>query len=206
MQRFVLQQNITRYRGLLNAEQDPLRRARVGDLLSRMRRELTLLEAAEQGALPSLGPARRAQPSRNAAAFLSAFERAESCYLLLDPGPGLHIVDMTDSYAAATMIDRRTAAGRPLFEIFPDNPGDRNADGASNLYASLRMVVEIGKPHAMAVQRYDVRDENGAFVERYWQPINRPVFDDLGRLLHLLHQVEDVTEDVTSAAAAVGSA
>jgi hypothetical protein len=50
----------------------------------------------------------------------------------------------------------------------------------------------------MAIQRYDIRDPDGQFVERYWQPVNTPIFDESGRLIYLLHWVEDVTEQVLS--------
>ena len=50
----------------------------------------------------------------------------------------------------------------------------------------------------MAVQRYDIRDPDGKFVERHWQPINSPIHDSDGLLIYLLHHVEDVTADVLS--------
>jgi PAS domain-containing protein len=118
--------------------------------------------------------------------------------MLLDPGPGLQIVDVNDAYASATLTRRADVVGKSLFEIFPDNPEDEFADGVSNLYASLRTVAQTGQPHAMAVQRYDIRDTSGQFVERHWQPINTPIHDAEGHLIFLLHHVEDVTEEVMS--------
>ena len=116
--------------------------------------------------------------------------------MLLDPGPGLHIVDINGAYAEATFIARSEVVGKSLFEIFPDNPDDALADGVSNLYASLRIVAQTGQPHAMAIQRYDIRDPKGEFVERHWQPINTPIHDADRHLLFLLHHVEDVTGQV----------
>jgi PAS domain-containing protein len=113
--------------------------------------------------------------------------------MLLDPGPGLLIVDINDAYAVATFTSRRDVVGRSLFEIFPDNPDNPLADGVSNLYTSLRIVAETGRPHAMKIQRYDIRNPSGAFVERHWQPINTPLHDGAGRLVFLLHHIEDVT-------------
>ncbi|MDA9408175.1 hypothetical protein XH80_15985 [Bradyrhizobium sp. CCBAU 45384] len=110
--------------------------------------------------------------------------------MLLDPGPGLRIVDINPAYANATLTDRDSIVGRSLFEVFPDNPDEPLADGVSNLYASLRTVAQTGQPHAMAVQRYDIRDADGTFVERHWQPINSPIRDGDGRLAFLLHHVE----------------
>jgi PAS domain-containing protein len=118
--------------------------------------------------------------------------------MLLDPGPGLHIVDINGAYAEATFITRSDVVGKSLFEIFPGNPDDVLADGVSNLYASLRIVAQTGQPHAMAIQRYDIRDPNGEFVERRWQPINTPIHDKDGHLVFLLHHVENVTDQVQS--------
>jgi hypothetical protein len=50
----------------------------------------------------------------------------------------------------------------------------------------------------MAVQRYDIRDPQGQFIERHWQPINSPVHDRDGRLIYILHHVEDVTAEATA--------
>ena len=44
----------------------------------------------------------------------------------------------------------------------------------------------------MAIQRYDVRDPSGAFIERLWQPINTPIFDDKGRLIYVLHEANQL--------------
>jgi len=89
-------------------------------------------------------------------------------------------------------------ASRPqsLFDAFPDNPDDRLADGANNLFVSLSTAVATRRPHVMAIQRYDVRDAAGHFVERYWRPVNTPVFSPSGRLVFLLHRVEDVTGEM----------
>ena len=84
------------------------------------------------------------------------------------------IVDVNTAYATATFTHRSDIVGRSLFDVFPDNPDHPFADGVSNLYNSLKTVAKTGQPHAMAVQRYDIRDPAGAFVERHWQPINTP--------------------------------
>jgi signal transduction histidine kinase len=45
----------------------------------------------------------------------------------------------------------------------------------------------------MPLQRYDVRDRSGEFVERYWTPINSPAISADGTVLAVVHRVEDVT-------------
>jgi PAS domain S-box-containing protein len=98
----------------------------------------------------------------------------------------------------ATMTRREDVIGRPLFEVFPDNPHDPGATGVRNLQASLHEVLRTGKPHRMALQKYDIRTPEGEFEERYWDPLNSPVFDDHGKLIYIIHRVEDVTEQVRS--------
>ena len=125
--------------------------------------------------------------------FRHEFEMATTPQLLIDPGGGLHIGDANQTYAAATMIEPGRVAGERMFDVFPDNPGDPFADGVANLCDSLRIVAETRQPHGMAIQRYDVRDPTGKFVERYWQPLNRPVLNEVDDLAFILHQVIDVT-------------
>src|SRR5581483_5201225 len=172
MKRFICQQSIVHFEKLLGETDDPTLRRTLDSLLATAKRELALLEADERGA--DAGP-RRGQPADAAAIrqeFLSDFDKSPHPYMLIDPGPGLRIIDINAAYAAATFTVRDQIAGKSLFEIFPDNPDDAMADGVSNLYASLSIVARTGRPHAMAIQRYDVRDPEGIFVERHWQPVN----------------------------------
>ena len=115
--------------------------------------------------------------------------------MVIDPRPGLHIVDINDAYAAATLTARAKAAGGKLFDVFPDNPDDPDADGVSNLYESIQRAANRGEPHTMMLQRYDVRDAGGQFVRRYWRPVNTPVFDDAGRLVYILHSAGELPAD-----------
>ena len=85
------------------------------------------------------------------------------------------------SGAKATFTDRGTVVGRSLFDVCPDNPDDPAADRVINLYASLRKAAQTGRAHAVTIQRYDIKDPSGSFVERHWRPINSPIQDDHGR-------------------------
>ncbi|MBE2315604.1 response regulator [Solirubrobacter sp. CPCC 204708] len=92
------------------------------------------------------------------------------------------------------MTEREAIVGRGLFDVFPDNPDDGAATGEANLGASLRRVIDTGKPHTMATQKYDIRSPDGSFEARYWSPVNSPVFDAAGQLAYIIHRVEDVSE------------
>lgn len=196
MERFVCEQNVAHFERLLNETSDPTLRRTLQSLLASARRDLAILNSAARGtdATPLEHRLRQhvdAQAIRRQ--FKPEFDASPHPYMLLDPGPGLLIVDINDAYAAATFTGRGDVVGKSLFEIFPDNPDDPLADGVSNLYTSLKIVGETGRAHAMAIQRYDIRDGSGAFVERHWQPINSPIHDGAGHLVFLLHHVEDVT-------------
>ncbi len=200
MQRFVCEQNVAHFERLLTETADPTVQHTLHSLLASARRELAILNSAHSGADASPLEQRRRQHVDAAAIrqqFQPEFDGSPHPYMLLDPGPGLCIVDVNDAYAAATLIQRSDVVGKSLFEVFPDNPDDPLADGVSNLYSSLRIVGETVRAHAMAIQRYDIRNPDGVFVERHWQPINSPIHDTAGRLVYLLHHVEDVTGKVT---------
>lgn len=127
--------------------------------------------------------------------FRALFESAPGLYLVLTPDE-FSIVAVSDAYLRATMTERTAIMGRKLFDVFPDDPNDPAADGVRNLHASLDRVKASGNADVMAVQRYPVRrpeHEGGGFEERYWSPINSPVFSDDGKMTFIIHRVEDVT-------------
>lgn len=125
------------------------------------------------------------------------FESAPGPYLILTPD--LTIAAVNEAYLTATMTKREEIVGRGLFDVFPDNPDDPAATGVRNLRTSLDRVRERRAPDTMAVQKYDIRrpeSAGGGFEERYWSPTNVPVFDAQGKLMYIIHHVEDVTEFV----------
>lgn len=119
------------------------------------------------------------------------FENAPDLYMILSPE--FYILDCSDNYLKATLTSREQVMGRHLFEVFPDNPDDPNATGVANLKASLNRVLLNKTTDAMAVQKYDVRNEDGIFEEKSWCPINFPVLDKNGNILFIIHKAEDVT-------------
>ncbi|MGW3667579.1 PP2C family protein-serine/threonine phosphatase [Streptomyces sp. NPDC005141] len=110
--------------------------------------------------------------------------------------PQMVFLDANEDYLANSGRSREQLVGRYLFDVFPDRPDDSAANGMRNLEASLRRVVETGERDAMALQRYDVEslDRPGVWQDRYWSPVNAPVFDTDGNVVLLVHRVEEVTE------------
>lgn len=129
--------------------------------------------------------------------FRALFESAPGLYLVLTTD--FRIIAVSDAYLRATMTSREEIVGRHLFDVFPDNPDDPTATGVRNLRASLNRVLQRRVPDEMAIQKYDIRrpaSEGGAFEERYWSPLNSPVYGDDGEVACIIHRVEDVTEVV----------
>lgn len=122
------------------------------------------------------------------------FVGCPALFLVLGVVESFPILDASDSYLRATHTERDAIVGRPLFEVFPDNPENPSATGIKNLRSSLNRVLANGQADAMAVQRYDVRRPSGVFEERYWSPLNAPVIGPDGRIQYIVHRVEDVTE------------
>jgi PAS domain S-box-containing protein len=206
VQRFILQQNIDRFRSRMAGSVDDGDRRRLQAMLATVERELALLDAAEAGAGAPPWPIGGAEGLRRARAAIVAdfhreFDTSTQLAYIIDPAPGLNFVEVNPAFEAATGLLREEVIGRPLFMIFPENPGDEGAVGLSQVYASLRRVADTGRPHAMPVLRYDVRDAAGVFVERYWRPVNAPLHNEDGRLIYLMHIVDEVTDEIVRARA-----
>src|SRR5689334_10363334 len=73
------------------------------------------------------------------------------------------IVAVSDAYAQATLTTRNEIMGKPLFEVFPDNPDDPNPTGVKNLTDALNTVLETRKPFTVATQKYDIPRPDKSF-------------------------------------------
>lgn len=132
-------------------------------------------------------------PTHDDLDFRLLFESSPDLYLVLNTN--LEIVAVSDAYTRATLTRREDILGKTLFQVFPDNPDDPTAEGQRNLRTSLQRVLLSGKPDTMPVQKYDIPKPDGVgFEERYWSPINIPIFGKDGKVAYLLHRAEDLTE------------
>ncbi|MBF0501929.1 MAG: response regulator [Candidatus Riflebacteria bacterium] len=126
--------------------------------------------------------------------YQALFNEAPNPYLVLDRS--LKIVEVNKAYLNATMTKRDTLLGKYLFEAFPANPEDLNANGVSNLQASMDDVRKYRKPDTMAVQKYDIPKQDGSsgFEERFWCSVNSPVLGPNNEVDLIIHNAQDVTE------------
>lgn len=111
-----------------------------------------------------------------------------------------------DVYLSLAFAQRDQIIGKYLFDVFPDNPDDPEADGVAKLTHSLKQVLKTKKPHIMPLQKYDVQNpkKNGKWEARYWRPENWPILDDKGNVVYIVHCVEEVTHLVDLLNEAVG--
>lgn len=101
-----------------------------------------------------------------------------------------------DVWCAATAIPREDAIGKNLFDVFPDNPEDLNADGVSHVRASLDRVLRENTTDVMPMIKYDIELPDGSFEERFWTITNSPLYAPDGSIAAILNRADDVTDYV----------
>src|SRR5689334_9003667 len=82
------------------------------------------------------------------------FEAMPGLYLVL--AKDLRVVAASDAYLAATMTRREEILGKPMWEIFPDNPDDPSVEGSKHVRESQQRVLATRRTDTMAVQKYDI--------------------------------------------------
>ncbi|MGW7528921.1 SpoIIE family protein phosphatase [Streptomyces sp. NPDC054783] len=116
----------------------------------------------------------------------------------------LVIADANPAFCEVTGRSQAELLGQYLFDAFPDNPADAEADGVETLKASLHRVLSSHQTDHMALQKYDIPIAGNpeAFKERWWTAINVPVLGPDGNVAWIIHRSEDMTDVVRSRRAA----
>ena len=128
--------------------------------------------------------------------YMALFQSVPMPVLVMTPD--LVIIDMNLAYLQVTGRKREELLDRYVFDAFPDNPADPYATGVHNVRSSLRRVLFTGERDVMPLQKYDVEAPGrpGEFENRYWCPINAPVFGPGGEVAFLIQCVEEVTDRI----------
>lgn len=127
--------------------------------------------------------------------FMTFFNTSPRLCLILDAN--FTLVAQNNAHAAATMTKPEDTVGRSLFEVFPDNPNDFNADGLSYLRQSLLNVLKTRAPDTIESLKFDIErpaEQGGGFDVRYWRVVNTPVLGDDGFVRWIINTVDDITE------------
>lgn len=135
-----------------------------------------------------------APPSQRLPGIRRGIESVPAHYLVLTPD--FIIVNASDLFLQNTMTMRDTILGRSIFEVFPENPHDPADKGVAQLKASFLRVLERRAMDMLHLMKYSIPkpSADGGFEDRYWNPVNFPLFDKYGNLTHIVHNSEDVTK------------
>src|SRR3546814_19232103 len=121
MQRFILRENLKKFRLRLDAGVADAERAYLLRQIRSIQRELALLNAAALGVqrypieFGSLS-------SRDRSLFHRLTETAVEPTMLIDPRAGMRILDVTDAQPATPYTKRHTRPAKRLLEDFPYKP------------------------------------------------------------------------------------
>jgi PAS domain S-box-containing protein len=128
--------------------------------------------------------------------FKAAFEALPGiCALIQVDAPRFTILSVTEEFIQASGIRKEELVGKGHFEPFPKNPDDPYFSGEANLRASYAYVLANKKTHQLPVQRYDI-PTNAGFAEHYWSISNKPVLDNNGDVIYIIHTSIDITDKV----------
>jgi signal transduction histidine kinase len=123
------------------------------------------------------------------------FEATPDPYLALRPD--LVIVAVSDGFLRTTMTRREEIIGRPILEVFPDNPHDPLVHATRTLQESMDRVRAARMTDCIPALQFDIRRPmslGDGFEERYWRITNTPVLDEKGEIIYILNHPEDVTQ------------
>ena len=123
--------------------------------------------------------------------FEVIFEQMPGLCLIFDPS--FRILAQNNAHALATMTKREEAIGRLLYEVFPDNPNDANAEGLAILRQSLVTVLKTCKPDIVPNLKFAIERQDGSYELRYWRVLNTPILDENGFVRLIINRVDDLT-------------
>jgi PAS domain S-box-containing protein len=126
--------------------------------------------------------------------FTAVFESMPGLCMLLDiDAPKFSILAVTKDYLVETEKTKEELIGHGIFEVYPPNPEEAYFTGKNKLAASFLSVIENKLVSEINLNRYDVQDKNGSYSEHYWKAINKPVINNEGAVVHIIHTAENIT-------------
>jgi len=123
--------------------------------------------------------------------FRKVFESLPGSFLLLSPQ--FIILAVSDDYERINTVGKDEITGQNIFNISPYFSNNPNSNGVGHLQSSFQFITKHLTAHIMPVQRYDIKRPDGRFEEKYWSVINKPILDNNGQLIYIIHRIEDIT-------------
>lgn len=106
----------------------------------------------------------------------------------------LMVLDANDAFLRTVDEPASAIVGRHYLDVFPLHTEE--GAGAAEVVASLDRVRATGRLEMIGPHRYDLRDADGRWTERWWITTNVPVTDATGGVSVIVHRAEDVTDIV----------
>ena len=121
--------------------------------------------------------------------------------VIISPDPeNFTVVDANIAYLDLIDSSLAQVAGKTIFAA----ENFWNCHGKSALFASCIRVLESKKCDIMEIQRYNLPTKSPAsslsvsFQEKYWRPVNSPVFRSDGSVQALIYGLMDVSDSICS--------
>lgn len=178
MRRFIISCNIERLTRVLNSPDFTDNRNYLQNLVHHYRQKLALFDADEYGAYGELGQELNAKCNGNCVdADELEIDGIETVLptIILDPGPGLKILFANEAFKTETGLSNGLLVGRPVYDVFPENPESSESECISNTFNSINQVTSLKKLQILNHQRYDIGNSDGVFAECYWRMEFRPL-------------------------------
>jgi serine phosphatase RsbU (regulator of sigma subunit) len=127
--------------------------------------------------------------------YAAVFRAMPTPYLVMTPD--FVIVGANPAYLSTTGRTLEDIVGRPVFEAFPGNPNETDADGGvAKIRGSFERARDTGSIDTMDLQEYDIPDGRGGFDKRFWSLISIPVLDGAGVCHFVIQRAQDITDYV----------
>jgi hypothetical protein len=178
MRRFILSCNIERLTRVLKSPNFSGNRHYLRSLVHHYRQQLALFDAGEYGAFGELGQELSAKCDGSCVGAdeleIDGID-TDLPTIILDPGPGLKILFANEAFKTETGLSNGRLVGRPVFDVFPENPESSESECISHTFNSINQMTSLKEPQILTHQRYDIGNCDGVFAECYWRMEFRPL-------------------------------
>ena len=115
-------------------------------------------------------------------------------FLMYEARAPYRILDENTAHEQVALTKRDEIVGRPFLEVYPDTSEEFKRTGKSAPIESIKKIVRTKQPDSLGDFKWDVTDENGQLVTKYWRSTQYPIFDDTGTNVVAVYQL---TSDIT---------
>lgn len=125
---------------------------------------------------------------------LQVFEAMAGNSLVLLPDiPVFTVVAATEDYLNTLGRLKTELTNKGIFDAFSPAQENINLNDIHQLRFSLEKVINSKALDQMPIVRFDIKNQDGTFEERYWTAINKPVIDKNGQVVYIIHTAQELT-------------